>query len=133
MGRNIGQSFSTGKAKDRSGILLFISRHVLIKKVKFSIENTTVSFCCRGIICAQRPPFILGSCLHPLKFTINIIHHPSSSPSQTLVQHWKQKSVKAWTVSSNNHLKVQLFIKIISIFRADWKSFKSKLHGKFRP
>lgn len=134
MGRNIGQSFSTGKAKDRPGILLLISKHVLNKKVKFSIKNTTMSLCCHGIISAQRPPFILGPCLHHLKFSTNIMHHPSPSwTSQTLVQHWKQESVKAWRVSSNKHSKLQLFIKIISIFTADWKSFKSELRGKFRP
>lgn len=67
MGRNIGQSFSTGKAKDSPGILLFISRRVFIKKVIFSIENTVVTLYCHGIICAQRPPVILGSCLSSFK------------------------------------------------------------------
>lgn len=43
------------------------------------------------------------------------------------------KSLRARRLSSNKHPKVQLFIKIISTSKADWKLFKNNLYGELRP
>jgi len=134
MGRNIGQSFSSLKAKGRPGILSFMSRHVLVKKVKFAIKKHSVTLLPRDNSCSKASLYLrllssLFSIQHqrhtPPHMIINI--RDTSSATATV------KSMKAWRLSLKKCSKVQLFIKIISISRVDWKSYKNKLYGELRP